>query len=184
MKLLKKVLLMACALLLITGNVFASPEAPTDEEVTVAYHNAAKIYDWFDHRTLPTNGLSRKAAGFMIYYNVEYPGIKTMSDLRRTLYTVFTPELSNMLISSSRTYREFNNVLYVAPAGRGNNIFAGNTTFDITRPAADKILLQAKTEIYDSANHATGKIVKYNVKDFNYVKTTDGWRFSTFSSIK
>ena len=120
----------------------------------------------------------------MIYYNVNYPGIRTMADLRRTLNTVFTPELSNMLIGSSKAYKEFNNILYVAPADRGNNIFAGDTSFSVTRPAADKIVMQAKTEIFDSPNPAIRKIAKYNIKDFTYVKTADGWRFSTFSSIK
>jgi len=184
MKLFKKIMLIGCALLLLTGNVFASPEAPTDEEVTAAYHNASKYYDWFDHHTLPTDGTARKAYGFMIYYNVNYPGIRTMNDLRNALNTVFTSELSNMLIGSSKTYKEFNNALYVAPAGRGNNIFAGNTSFSIARPAEDKIILTAKTEIYDNADHAKGKIINYNSKDFTYVKTINGWRFATFSSIK
>ena len=184
MKLWKKIMLIGCALLLSVGTVFASPEAPTDEEVKVAYDNAVKYYNWFDHHSLPTNGASKKAFGFMIYYNVDYPGIKTMADLRRTLNTVFTPEMANMMIGSSKNYREFNGILYVAPADRGNNIFAGNTTFSINRQAPDKIVLTAKTEMYDNPNHAKGKIASYTTKDFLYAKTANGWRFATFSSVK
>lgn len=179
----KKIALGLCICLLAATTAFASPEAPTDAEVKAAYTNAVKVYNWFDHNTLPTDGLHKKEVGYMIYYSVNYPGIKTMGQLRQAMHAVFTPELTGMIMSMSRAYREIDNILYVAPASRGKNIFAGNTSFTIVRQAPDKINLQAKTEIYDSANPFNRKVVDYKIKDFLYTKTADGWRFATFSSI-
>ncbi len=181
MKILKALALLGVSCLIMAGSCLASPAAPTDEEVKAAYDKALVVYNWFDHNTLPTDGTSKKEAGYMIYYNVNYPGIKTMGQLRQAMYTVFTPELSSMLLSTSRAYREFDNVLYVAPASRGHNILAGNTTFTITRPSVDKINLQAKTEMYN--NPLDKKVSSYRTKDFLYVNTASGWRFATFSSI-
>ena len=133
MNICKKLAFLLAAFSLTTSVALASPEAPTDQEVRAAYDKASVVYNWFDQNTLPTDGRLKKEVGFMIYYNVEYPGIKTMANLRQQMDEVFTPELTGMLFSGSRAYKEFSGQLYVAPASRGDNAFAGKSTFSIFR---------------------------------------------------
>lgn len=181
MKKIFKAFILALALVTVSAVAFASPENPTDSEVLAAYEKAVVVYDWFDIKPLPTNGEMKKEQGFMIYYNVTDPKIKTMGALRSAMDGVFTPNLTNMILGRRNMYREFNGLLYVAPAGRGVNQFAGNTTFKVVSRTADKIVLQSTTEIFGS-DHKT--IAKYQTKDFDYVKSLSGWRFNTFAAVK
>ena len=181
MKKIFKALFMTLAFVTICAVVFASPENPTDGEVLAAYNKALPVFEYFDIKPLPTNGEMKKELGFMIYYNVTDPKIKSMGALRSVMDGVFTPALSNMILTSRNMYREFNGTLYVAPAGRKVNKFAGNTTFKVTQRTADKIILQTSTEIFGKDLKT---VVKYQTKDFNYVKTASGWRFATFEAIK
>ena len=181
MKNVFKALILTLVLLTVSGIVFASPENPTDSEVLAAYNKALPVFEWFDIKPLPTNGEEKKELGFMIYYNVTDPKITTMDSLRSAMYSVFTPTLTNMLLSNRNMYREFNSQLYVAPAGRKVNKLAGNTTYKVIERTPDKIVLQSTTEIYDSSHKV---IEKYQTKDFNYIKTVSGWRFATFEAVK
>ena len=68
---------MILALVALCSTVFASAEAPTDDEVIAAYTNANKVYNWFGIAPLPTNGRQKKEIGIMIYYNVNFPNFRT-----------------------------------------------------------------------------------------------------------
>lgn len=181
MKKIFKAFLLTLALVTISAAACASPENPTDSEVLAAYNTALPVFEWFDIKPLPTNGEEKKELGFMIYYNVTDPKIKSMDSLHSALDKVFTSTFSSMLITSRNMYREFNGTLYVAPAGRKVNKYAGNTTFKVTQRTADKIVLQASTEIFgkDLKTVATHK-----TQNFDYVKTPSGWRFATFEAVK
>ena len=69
---------MILALVALCSTAFASAESPTDDEVIAAYTNANKVYNWFGINPLPTNGRQKKEIGFMIYYNVNFPNVRTM----------------------------------------------------------------------------------------------------------
>ena len=180
----KKVISLFITLLAICATALASAENPTNTEVMEAYKQASTIYNWFNLNSLPTAGRMKKEAGYMIYYNVSDPKIRTMASLRGTMNTVFTPELTNKILGSSRTYREFGGALYVAPASRGQNIYAGKTTYKVVHENADYIKIQASTEIYEDPTAKTPKVIKFETKDFAYIKTPAGWRFATFTSVK
>jgi len=184
---LKKILnrlVMVFALLTICATAIASAASPTDEEVVAAYNNANKVYNWFSLAPLPTNGRLKKEAGYMIYYNVDYPNIRTMSDLRREMNAVFTSDLTSKILGSSRIYKEFNGGLYVAPCDFRPNAFAGQSSFKIQRLTDDNIDLQITTEILEDPQKNKMAVVKYETKNFSYVKTLIGWRFATFERIK
>ena len=177
--------LIMAVVVLALGSATTFAASPTDKEVISAYHAANQIFDWYGKNPLPTNGKSKYEQGYMIYYNVDSPIIHSFADLRRETEMQFTPAFTSLLISNTRIYKNVNGILYVAPANRGDNIFAGNTTFRVLRDATkpDVITLQTSTAIYESPSH-TGKITKYDVKTFPYVNTPNGWRFSDFQSVK
>lgn len=184
---LKKILrgfMMILALFALCSTVFASAESPTDEEVIAAYNNANKVYNWFGLVPLPTDGRQKKETGYMIYYNVNYPNIRTMSDLRREMNAVFTSDLTNSILGNSRTYREFGGGLYVAPSGLRANVFAGQSSFSVNRLNADSINLQVTTEILENPLKNKMDVVRYETKDFSYVNTPIGWRFATFTRVR
>ncbi len=181
MKKILRALLATLVLVTVSAVALASPENPTDDEVMAAYNKALPIFEWFDIKPLPTDGAYKKELGYMIYYNVSDPKITSMGALQSAMNSVFTPTLTGSLIGSRSMYREFDGRLYVAPAGRKVNKFAGDTTYKVVSRTAEKIVLQASTEIFGS-DHKT--IVKTQTKDFSYMKTPVGWRFATFEAVK
>ena len=184
MKKFLRVFVTVLALFALCGNVFASPSDPTEQEALDAWQQAYKVFNLFDMHPLPTDGRGKKQVGYMIYYNVSDPNIKTMSALRSKMNTVFTSELTNRILTTSRTYIDNGGYLYVAPAGRGTNIYAGKTTFKVIKEAPDKMTIQTITEILEDPRHNKMNVIKYDTKDFTYVKTLSGWRFANFTRIK
>ena len=176
--------MMILALVALCSTAFASAESPTDDEVIAAYTNANKVYNWFGIAPLPTNGRQKKEIGFMIYYNVNFPNIRTMSDLRREMNAVFISDLTNKILAESRTYRDFDGGLYVAPSGLRANVFAGQSSFTVNRLTADSINLQVTTEILENPPKNKMDVVRYETKDFSYVNTPIGWRFATFTRVR
>lgn len=182
---MKKLLLSIMALLVLLCGATAFAAAPTDSEIIDAYYKADKVYAWFTRHCLPTNGVRKQEHLYMIYYNVNYPGIRTMADLRRECNKVFTPQMTNNLIATSRTYKEFGGGLYVAAADRGDNILIGETRFEVNRNTANPdycIILKTISEKFSDHTHKT--LVGYQTLEFSYVHTPDGWRFDTFHDVK
>ena len=184
MKKILKSLIMLFALISLCTTAMAAENSPSDEEVIGAYHNASKVYNWFSLSSLPTNGRLKKEAGYMIYYNVDYPNIRTMSDLRREMNAVFTSDLTSQILANSRTYKEFDGGLYVSPSNFRANVFAGQSAFKVNPIDTDNITLQVTTEILEDPLKNKKNVVKYETKNFSYVKTLVGWRFSSFERIK
>lgn len=184
MKKLFMTLLTGLFMLAMTTTALAA--TPTDQEVIAAYQNANKVFEWFSCKPLPTNGRMKKETGYMIYYNVNYPNVRTMGDLHRECEKVFTYTFSNQLISSSRLYKEFDGGLFVAPAGRGYNVFAGKDSFKVVRDAAtpDKLTLQVSTEKLENPPAGKMAVVGYNTHNFSYISTPIGWRFANFQAVR
>lgn len=107
MKLLRT---LGAAILLVVAaatTAFASPEAPTDQEVIQAFQQANTVYEWFDHHPLKTDGKNKQDTGYMIYYTVADKQFPTMMALKSKVHEVFTDALASFIISDSRLYREF-----------------------------------------------------------------------------
>ena len=174
------------ALLAITTacTAFASPEAPTDEEIQQAFQKANTVFEWFEHHPLPTQGKDRKDGGYMLYYSVSDESIPNMAALKNRVHEVFTDALSSFIISGSRTYREFNGKLYVAPDGKPLDPHKGTNTFTIIRKSPTEIDLEASTPMMEDPANGKTNVVKVNKVTFPYVKTEKGWRFSYFESLE
>ncbi len=56
MKIVRSLFLSAILVLSAALTVFASPEAPTDQEVAQAFQEANTVFEWFEHHPLKTDG--------------------------------------------------------------------------------------------------------------------------------
>lgn len=184
MKFLRSICLTALLAFTAACTAFASPEAPTDEEIAQAFQKANTVYEWFEHHPLPTQGKDRKDSGYMLHYSVSDESIPNMAALKARVHEVFTDALSSFIISGSRTYREFGGKLYVAPGGKPLDPHKGATTFTIVRESPMKINLEAATPIMEDPKNGKTNVVKIQKVTFPYVKTEKGWRFSYFESLE
>ncbi len=116
MKLVRSLLLTGLMVLTAALTAFASPEAPTDQEVIQAFQQANTVYEWFEHHPLRTDGKGERDTGYMIYYTVADKAYPNMMALKAKVNEHFTEALASFIISDSRMYREFDGKLYVAPA--------------------------------------------------------------------
>jgi hypothetical protein len=182
MKKFRSILLAAFMVITAACTAFASPEAPTDTEVMAAFKHATTVFEWFEHDPLPTDGKERFDSGYMMYYSVSDPKINTMLALKQEVHNVFTDSLSSFIISGNKMYRQTNEKLFVAPAAKKADPLKGTSTFTISRPSAEKIVVTAQTPIYTAKDHKT--LARTQVTEFPYVKTAKGWRFSYFESLK
>ena len=78
MKILRSLFLTAVLVVSRIFTAFASPEAPTDQEVIQAFQEANTVYEWFEHHPLETDGKEKKDTGYMIYYTVADKNYPTM----------------------------------------------------------------------------------------------------------
>ena len=133
MKILRSLFL--TAVLAVSGmfTAFASPEAPTDQEVIQAFQEANTVYEWFEHHPLKTDGKGEKDTGYMIYYTVADKNYPNMMALKARVNECFTEALAGFIISDSRMYREFDGKLYVAPSAKARDLRKGTSTINILR---------------------------------------------------
>ena len=85
------------------------------------YAAAREAWSWFDLGTLPTTGDSRGS-----YRRVD--GFDSLEELRSYLRTLFSPELTEHLLTGYQRFQELDGQLYAEEAGRGSSIYAGGET--------------------------------------------------------
>ncbi|BAL00600.1 hypothetical protein OBV_34010 [Oscillibacter valericigenes Sjm18-20] len=159
-------------------------QAPTQEEIAGAYETAAEAYDWFSLTTMPLDTGDSKKVGEAVYNRVNLPGITSLAELKAYLNTLFVPELTESLLSSTPDhYRDFNGVLYARSADRGENIYfqgkyvkaeqRNDTHWDVTITFYGNF-----TD--NSVPDAPQVTIGYSKTVLDYEKTDTGWRFATF----
>ncbi|MCF0139147.1 MAG: hypothetical protein HUJ81_03465 [Acidaminococcus fermentans] len=184
MKILRSLLLTAILAVSAAFTAFASPEAPTDQEVIQAFQEANTVYEWFEHHPLKTDGKEEKDTGYMIYYTVADKNYPNMMALKTRVNECFTEALAGFIISDSRMYREFDGKLYVAPSAKALDPRKGTSTINIVRESPTRINLEVSTPIMEDPVHGKTNVVETRKTIFPYVKTLKGWRFSYFESLE
>ncbi|MGP2527183.1 hypothetical protein ACTUHY_04335 [Acidaminococcus sp. LBK-2] len=184
MKIVRSLFLSAILVLSAALTVFASPEAPTDQEVAQAFQEANTVFEWFEHHPLKTDGKGERDTGYMIYYTVADKKYPTMLALKTRVNECFTEALSSFIISDSRMYREFDGKLYVAPSAKAQDPRKGTSTINIVRESPTRINLEISTPIMEDPVHGKTNVVETKKTIFPYVKTLKGWRFSYFESLE
>lgn len=181
MKLFRSFAVAAALVLAIAGTALTSPENPTTDEVLSAYQNAVKVYEWFEHDPLPTQGRERFDSGYMMYYLVSDSQIKTMMDLKQRVRDTFTDSLASFIMSENKMYRQNDKQLFVAPMAKKKNPKRGVPTLTVKKISDDKYIVTAQTPVYTDAAKTT--LEKTETVEFPYVRTAKGWRFAYFESL-
>ncbi len=65
------------------------------------------------------------------YYRVTEPGISTLQDLKELLYTRMDSNFVDSVIDNAQTLREFDGVLYMCPAGRGDDLTIASVEYSM-----------------------------------------------------
>lgn len=165
----------------------ASPEL-TEADVLAAYERAAEVYDWFDLCSLPTAGepvdedgkpYDPKQEG-LSYRPAAYEGLNTYADLDVCVRSCFTQQLSDELMGGGAGYRDIGGQLYAADAARGSNLYLLGKAVRAEQTDTDRWTVTVTFYIDSYELEYPSATVGYSQKTLDYIKTPDGWRFSTF----
>lgn len=167
----------------------AAPE-PREADVLAAYTQAAEVYDWFDLCSLPASGEPVTEDGLPYdsrqggtpYQAVDYDGLHTYADLDVRVRSCFSQELADKIMGGNGVYRDIGGKLCAAGCARGSNLYLLSKTVEVEQTDADHwaVTLTFYADSYDQER--PNAVVGYSQKTLDYVKTADGWRFSTFCS--
>lgn len=168
----------------------AAPSELTEADVLAAYEQAAAVYDWFDLCSLPTSGepVSEDGKpydpkqGGLSYRPVAHEGMNTYADLDVCVRSCFTQQLSDELMGGGTGYRDINGQLYAADAARGSNLSLLDKAIRAEQTDPDRWAVTVTFYIDSYEWERPFATVGYSQKTLDYIKTPDGWRFSTFCS--
>lgn len=83
---------------------------------------------------MPLDRDDQRTVGEQVYCRVDYPGIKTLADLRGYLKSLFSDGLVEELLPVDGTqYVELDGALYTIDGGRGADITKGEETVQVLR---------------------------------------------------
>ncbi|WP_312940489.1 hypothetical protein [Oscillibacter sp.] len=164
----------------------AGPSELTEGDVLAAYKRAAAVYDWFDLCSLPTSGEVvgedgkpyDPKLGSLSYRPVAQEGLKTYADLDICVRSCFTQQLSDELMGGGTGYRDIGGRLYAADAARGSNLYLLGKAVSAEQTDPDRWAVTVT--FYSNEWEWPHITVGYSQKTLDYIKTPDGWRFSTF----
>ncbi len=166
----------------------AAPQPPAEEHVLAAYTQASEVYDWFGRTPPALDETDSRSTPEGVYFRVADPELPTFDALRRQVEQVFAPALADALLSASPAhFRDFDGALYALPPGRGDNLYLLDTTVAAEMTAEDRWAVTV-TFWADFAEHLpqadgythTVATVGCSRQTLDYVRTADGWRFSSF----
>lgn len=168
--------------------VSSAPPELTKADVLAAYDRAAEVYDWFNLYSLPASGALvtengqpyDPRRGGISYQAVDYAGLSSYADLDIRVRSCFSPELADDIMGNSESYRDIDGKLYTASCARGSNLYLLDKTVTAEQVDEDHwtVTLTFYADSYEwEQPFAT---VGYSQKTLDYIKTPDGWRFSSF----
>jgi hypothetical protein len=160
---------------------------PSDEEITALYKKAVEAYGWFDLCSIQLTYNDTKTVDGQQYSKVDYPGISTLAQLRAYLNTLFSPEVTEQLLSAKdgiMRYRDIDGVLYGIDAARGSNISHGDERYTIIRQSDTSIDFHVDVDVLDTSD-TSAPVEKWPVtgtKSFDFIlKPINGsWVFANF----
>ena len=94
----------------------------TEAEALALYQEAREAWSWFEIGFLPTTGQYLETG----YAQVD--GFQSLDELEAYLLTLFTPELTDYLLTNFQPFQETADGLFVLEGLRGTSIFSGEQT--------------------------------------------------------
>lgn len=158
------------------------PRPLTQAEVLSAYERAVTVYGWFDLDPLPC-GQEQETVDGWPYRKVDYPGIEDLADLRAYLRVVFSPDLTERLLSRGERpmYRDVDGALYAAAGtGRSRESDKGAVEVTVERDGESAYSVEVTVELLDSA-HST--VIGVECYSFPYEFVEGGWVFTDFQMV-
>ena len=117
-----------------TSTPASGADEPADEAILAAYEKAEEAWGWFEIAPMPLDRDDQRTVGEQVYCRVDYPGIKTLADLRGYLKSLFSDGLVEELLPVDGTqYVELDGALYTIDGGRGADITKGEETVQVLR---------------------------------------------------
>ena len=160
----------------------AAEEAPqiSQEEILSAYQRADAACGWFTLEPLPDSG-ERVTVDGTVYRKVKAEGMEELEDLRTYLNSVFSPELTERLLSGGPpTYREIEGALYVTGQGRLRDPDKGSVQIEIEQVEAGSYLVNVTVDLLDRDGVTVTGLESWS---FPYVYTGDRWVFTDFKTV-
>ena len=160
----------------------AAEEAPqiAQEEILSAYQRADAACGWFTLEPLPDSG-ERVTVDGTVYRKVKAEGMDELEDLRTYLNSVFSPELTERLLSGGPpTYREIEGALYVTGQGRLRDPDKGSVQIEIEQVEAGSYLVNVTVDLLDRDGVTVTGLESWS---FPYVYTGDRWVFTDFKTV-
>ena len=166
---------------------------PTDTQIDEAYISAMEAMFWFYVTDMPLgnkNGTSNPnpdmpAESIIFDENgaarVEHPTIKTYNDLKEYLYSLFSNEIADDLLSKGR-YFDKDGELYCISAARGTDTSKGKETYEIIRENEKKIIYRVTVEDRSPEDYVT--VIGYTTHDMIYEYIGGNWVFSKFEMVR
>lgn len=159
-------------------------DEPADEAILAAYEKAEEAWGWFEIAPMPLDRDDQRTVGEQVYCRVDYPGIKTLADLRGYLKSLFSDGLVEELLPVDGTqYVELDGALYTIDGGRGADITKGEETVQVLRDGTPgRCTVRVTVEVLDPQQGFS--VVGSENHDFLYEQVGERWIFTTFSMVR
>lgn len=160
----------------------AEPRPLMEEEILAAYYRAEEAYGWFDLTPLPSAGEALRLDG-ADYYQVDYPGIETLDDLRAYLRRLFSAELTDELLSlggESPYYRDVDGALHVSFSGRERDDGKGASQVEAVQVDSQTYALEVSVELLNEERSAVAGLECWS---FPYSYVDGRWVFTDFQLV-
>ena len=159
-------------------------DEPADEAILAAYEKAEEAWGWFEIAPMPLDRDDQRTVGEQVYCRVDYPGIKTLADLRGYLKSLFSDGLVEELLPVDGTqYVELDGALYTIDGGRGADITKGEETVQVLRDGTPgRCTVRVTVEVLDPQQGFS--VVGSETHDFLYEQVGERWIFTTFSMVR
>lgn len=163
-------------------NMAISTDVVDSQYMTRTYLKARYAYSWFDLDSMPFNNVE-KTYKDRHYYKVDHPMIKTKSDLREYMLTLFdTPIVDNLMNNEYENYVDIDGELYCSNGSRGTDITKGLESYEVIKVNDEEFTFRVKVELNEADDLSV--VTGYETNDFTLIKKGDRFVFSKYESIR
>lgn len=153
-----------------------------EAEILAAYERAQQLYGWFDLAPLPA---SDETAVWEreTYHRVDMEGIETLEDLRASLRSVFSRELTERLLNGEAgrvRYRDIGGALCVSGAPREPDTGKRPSRVEAERLEETLYSVNVLVDLLDESGEAVVGVESWS---FPYVFEEDRWVFTDFCLV-